>query len=93
MMLVTEDNSNSEIIDGKAFKALIITSLKTLKRGNKNCDRKKLVNDSLCNKICKDLYNKTPDNLIEYQSVNCKIFSNRKCISLPKHSKLHHCFI
>ena len=44
MMLVTEDNSNSEIIDGKAFKALIITSLRTLKRGNKNCDRKNFQN-------------------------------------------------
>ena len=52
-----EDNLNSELIDRKALETLIITSVRTLKRENKKCDREeasKLANDSLCNEICKD---------------------------------------
>lgn len=35
MISVTEDNLKSEIIDGKALEKIIITSIRTLKQGNK----------------------------------------------------------
>ena len=41
----------------------------------------KLANDTLCNEICKDLFNET---------LKCNLIINRECLSLPKDSKLHH---
>ena len=89
----TKDSLNSDLFDGEALKALIIASVRTLKQGNKKCGREevsKLVNDTLCNEICKDLFNKTLDSLIENQFIKCNIISNRECLSLPKDSGLHH---
>ena len=89
----TEDCLNSDLFDGKALETLIIASVRTLKRGNKKCGREevsKLVNDTLCNEICKDLFNETLDSLIENQFIKCNIISNRECLSLPKDSELHH---
>ena len=89
----TEDCLNSDLFDGKALETLIIASVRTLKRGNKKCGREevsKLVNDTLCNETCKDLFNETLDSLIEKQFIKCNIISNRKCLSLPKDSELHH---
>ena len=89
----TEDCLNSNLFDGKALETLIIASVRTLKRGNKKCGREevsKLVNDTLCNEICKDLFNETLDSLIENQFIKCNIISNRECLSLPKDSELHH---
>ena len=40
--------------------------------------------------ICKDFFNETLDSLIEKQFIKCNIISNRKCLSLPKDSELHH---
>ena len=62
----TEDCLNSDLFDGKALETLIITSVRTLKRGNKKCGSEevsKLVNDNLCNEICKNLFNETLDTL------------------------------
>ena len=67
-----------------------------MKRGIKKCDREKvlkLVNNNLCNKICKDLFNEILDSLIEKQFVKCNIISSWECLSLPKDSELHHLFI
>ena len=92
-MSSTEDCLNSELFNGKALETLIIASVRTLKQGNKKCGREevsKLVNDTLCNKICKDLFNETLDSLIENQFIKCNIISNRECLSLPKDSELHH---
>ena len=92
----TEDCLNSDLFDGKALETLIIASVRTLKRGNKKCGREevsKLVNDTLCNEICKDLFNETLDSLIENQFIKCNIISNRESLSLPKDSELHHCSI
>ena len=89
----TDDCLNSDLIDGKALETLIITSVRTLKRRNKKCSREevsKLVNDTLCNKICKDLFNETLGSLIEKQFIKCNIVSNRECLSLRKDSELHH---
>ena len=64
-MSFTEDNLNSDLIDGKALETLIIASVRTLKRGNNKCGREevsKLVKDC---KICKDLFNKILDSLTE----------------------------
>ena len=93
MTLSTEDCLNSDLFDGKALKTLIIASVRTLKQGNKKCGREevsKLVNDTLCNEIYKDLFNETLDSLIENQLIKCNITSNRECLYLPKDSKLHH---
>ena len=48
------------------------------------------MNDTLCNEICKDLFNETLDSLIENQFIKCYIISNREWLSLPKDSELHH---
>ena len=89
----TEDCLNFDLIDGKALETLIMASVRTLKWGNKKCGREevsKLVNDTLCNETCKDLFNETLDSLIEKQFIKCNIISNRECLSLPKDSELHH---
>ena len=93
MTSFTIDNRNSDLLDGKALETLIIASVKKLKLGNKKCAREefsKFVNDSICNEICKDLFNKTLYRLIENQSVKCNIISSQECLSLPKNSELHH---
>ena len=57
MMSSTEDCLKSDFIDGKALETLVPASVRTLKRGNKKCGRdevSKLMNDILCNEICKD---------------------------------------
>ena len=91
-----KDNLNSDLIDGKAHEALIITSVRTLKQGNEKCGREEvsnLVNDSLYNELFKDHFNKTLDGVIESQSVKCNIISSRECLSLHKYSGLHHCSV
>ena len=92
-----EDCLNSNLFDGQALESLIIASVRTLKkRGNKKCDSdevSKLVNDTLCKKICKDLFNETLDSLIENQFIKCNIISNQECLSPPKDPELHHCSI
>ena len=89
----TDDWLNSDLLNGKAFETLIIASVRTLKRENKKCGREevsKLVDDTLCNEICKDLFNETLDSLVEKQFIKCNIVSNGECLSLPKGSELHH---
>ena len=84
---------NSDLIDGKALQTLITASVRTLKQGINKCGREevsKLVNDTLCSEICKDLFNKTLNNLIEKHFIKCNIISNRKCLSLTKDSELHY---
>ena len=47
-----------------------------MKRGNDKYGKEevsKLANDSLCNKIYKDLFDKMLDNLHEIQTENCNI--------------------
>ena len=64
----TEDCLNSDLSDGKALETLIIASVRTLKRGNKKCGRdevSRMVNDTLCKEIGKDLFNETLNSLIE----------------------------
>ena len=71
MTSFTGANLNCDLIDKKA----LATSVRTLKRGNKKFGMEevsKLVNDFLCNEICKDLFNRTLDNLIQNQSVKCR---------------------
>ena len=64
----TKDCLNSDLINGKALETLIIAPVRTLKRRNKKFGREevsKLVNDTLCNKICKVPFNETLDSLFE----------------------------
>ena len=73
-----KDCLNSDLFDGKTLETLIIASVRTLKRRNKKYGREevsKLVNDTLCNEICKDLFNKTLDSFIENQFIKCNIIS------------------
>ena len=90
MISSSVDCLNSDLIDGKALETLIIASVRTLQRGNKKRGRKevsKLVNDTLCNEICKDLFDKTLDSSFEKQFIKCNIISNRESLSLPKDSE------
>ena len=48
------------------------------------------MNDTLCNEICKDLFNETLDSLIESQFIKCNIINNRECLPLLKDPELHH---
>ena len=64
----TEDCLKSDLFDGKPLETLIIASVRRLKRGSKKCGKEevsKLVNDTLCNEICKDIFNEALDSLIE----------------------------
>ena len=86
----TDGCLNSDLFDGKALETLIIASARTLKPRNKKCGREeasKLVNDTLRNKIYKDLVNETLDSLTEKQFIKCNAISNRECLSLPKDSE------
>ena len=47
------------------------------------------MNDTLCSKICRDLFNETLDSLIEKQFINCYVISKREYLSLPKDSESH----
>ena len=89
----TEDCLNPDLIDGKALETLIISSVITLKQGNKKCGREevsKLVSDTLCSEICKGLFSKTLDSLTEKQFIKCNITSSPEFLFLPKDSELHH---
>ena len=80
MTSYTEDSLNSDLVDGKVLGTLVIASVKKLKQGNKKCAREevsKLVNDNLCNKICKDLFNETVDSLTDKQFIVCNIVNRR----------------
>ena len=48
------------------------------------------MNDTLWNEICKDLFNETPDNLIEKHFIKCNVVSSQKWLSLTKDSELHY---
>ena len=88
----TDGCLNSDLFDGKALETLIIAPVWTLKPRNKKCGREevsKLVNDTLCNEIHKDLFNKSLDSLIEKQFIKCNAISNRECLSLPKDSEMY----
>ena len=89
----TDGCLNSDLFDGKALETLIIAPVWTLKPRNKKCGREevsKLVNDTLCNEIYKDLFNETLNCLIENQFIKSNTISNQECLSLPKDSELHH---
>ena len=90
----TEACLNPYLIDEEELETLLIASVRALKRGNKKWGREvvsKLKNNTLCNKICEDLFNETLDSLIEKQFIKCNIISNGwECLSLPKDSELHH---
>ena len=87
MMSITEDNLNSEIIEGKALETIINALVRTLKRRNKKCGREEV--SKLKQNFQESLW-KTVDDLTENQFVNCDIASNREWLSVLKHSKLHH---
>ena len=64
MTSLTENCQNFDLLDPKALETQIITSVRTLKRGITKCGRdevSKLMNDTLCNEICRDLLNETMD--------------------------------
>ena len=90
---MTSYTEDSDLVDGKVLGTLVIASVKKLKRGNKKCAREevsKLVNDNLCNKICKDLFNETVDSLTDKQFIVCNIVNSQEYLSFPKDSDLHH---
>ena len=90
----TEDNLDSDLIDGKVLETLIIGSVRTLKQGNKKRGREERCRNwwttPYAMKFVRIFFNKPLDSLIEEQFIKCNIISSRKCLSIPKGSELHH---
>ena len=67
----------------------IITSIQTLKRGNKKCRKDevfRLFRDSADN-VTKETFGKLLELLIQNQSVRLNIVGNWECLSLPKENQ------
>ena len=84
-----DKNTNSHVnIDDKETKLLIIASIETFKRQNKNCCKDEvfaLVKDSLEEAITM-VSLKSLGLLQVSHSIKYNIISNRTCLSIPKHS-------
>ena len=68
---------------------LKITSIQTLKRGNKKYGKDevfRLLRDSV-DDVTKETFDKLLELLIQNQSVRLNIIGNRECLSLPKENQ------
>ena len=83
------DETNNHFVNNKDLKILVITSIQTLKRGNKKCGREevyRLVNDSLNKDITREAFELNLNSIIDNHSVNLNVIVKRECLSLPKES-------
>ena len=76
-----------DTIEGRDLETLIVASIETLKRSNKNCDTEKvlhLVQESVDSEVTKEHLEELPDKLIKCHSVKIKFVGKRTCLSLSK---------
>ena len=87
--IITSDNMNtsSDIVDSAKLETLIIATIQTLKRNNKNCGNDEvfdLVSESLVNQVEREFFDKELKVLIKDQKVKSSFYANRTCLSIPK---------
>ena len=74
------------------LEALIMASVKTLKRSNKKCGKDEVfesVNSSLEKEISREIFESLLYLLTEKQTVKLNVLGKRTCLSLPKESQLY----
>ena len=87
---MTSENPNIRYpitIEDKELEVLTITSIQTLKCGNKKCGNEEvfnLVKDSIDGVIKKEVVNNLLDILVQNQSVKRNKIGNLECLSIPK---------
>ena len=85
----TTDRINNHFINDKDLEILLIASIQTLKRGNKNCGREevyRLVNDSLSKDITREAFELILSSMIDSHSVNLNVIDKQEWLPLPKES-------
>ena len=87
-----DETTNAHInIENKEIDLLIIASIETRKRQNKNWGKDEifaLAKDSLEEAITMKSFEKSLALLQASNSIKCNIISNRTCLSIPKHSSI-----
>ena len=83
----------SRIVDGKDLETLIVASIQTLKRNNKNMvateEVFRLLEESAESEVTKKILEEPLDALVESHSVKIKLVRTRTCLLL---TKLGQCF-
>ena len=67
----------------------IIASVETLKRQKSKCGKDEvfvLAKDAINESITRDIFDETLNSLLESDSVECSLISNRTCLSLRKYN-------
>ena len=85
------DTSSSYIVDNTELQTLILASIQTLKRTNKNCRTEEvfqLVLESLESDIDKESFDKILGFLIKNQKVKTSCYANKTCLSIPKEDQI-----
>ena len=85
----TTDRINNHFINDKDLEILLIASIQTLKRGNKNCGREevyRLVNDSRSKDITREAFELILSSMIDSHSVNLNVIDKQEWLPLPKES-------
>ena len=85
------DTSSSYIVDNTELQTLILASIQTLKRTNKNCRTEEvfqLVLESLESDIDKKSFDKILEGLIRNQKVETTCYANKTCLSKHKEDQI-----
>ena len=85
------DTSSSYTVDNTELQTLILASIQTLKRTNKNCRTEEvfqLVLESLESDIDKKSFDKILEGLIRNQKVETTCYANKTCLSTHKEDQL-----
>ena len=85
------DTSSSYTVDNTELQTLILASIQTLKRTNKNCRTEEvfqLVLESLESDIDKESFDKILGFLIKNQKVKTSCYANKTCLSIPKEDQI-----
>ena len=82
-------NFSTPTVEDRELEMLIIASIQTLKRGNKQCRKDevfRLFRDSV-DDVTKETFDKLLELLIQNQSARLNIVGNRECLSVPKENQ------
>ena len=85
------DTSSSYTVDNTELQTLILASIQTLKRTNKNCRTEEvfqLVLESLESDIDKKSFDKILEGLIRNQKVETTCYANKPCLSTHKEDQI-----
>ena len=83
------DEANNHFVNDKDLNILVLASIQTLKRENKECGREEvysLVNASINKDITREVFELILNSMIDNHSVNLNVIGKRECLSRPKKS-------